>query len=199
MGLKSMMLGYLPQAIKIHDKTYKIRTDYRDVLRILIAYYDDVLTDKEKIYVCLKQIYIDLDTIPAEYLEEAYKAAISFIDCGMVREEKQKPRLINWEKDEPLIFPAINKVAGFEVRSVDYMHWWTFMGYFQGIDANDTWGFILTIRQKRSRGKKLEKHEQAFFNANTAVCMVDKARNVRAKKDKALQDIYNSLLKGDEE
>lgn len=187
------MLGYLPKAIEINGKKYKIRTDYRDILRIILAFNDDEMTDREKVYVCLKQIYYDLEDIPSECLEEAYKAAVAFIDCNMEPDRKSKPRLINWKKDEPLIFPAINKVAGFEVRAVEYMHWWTFIGYFQGIDANDTWGFILGIRQKRARGKKLEKHEQAFFSANTSLCMVDKPKDIRAKTDKAIMDIYNSL------
>lgn len=188
------MIGYLPTAIKIKGVNYKIRTDYRDILRIVLAFNDDDLTDREKIYVCLKQLYIDLDTMPTEHIEEAYKAAVSFIDCNMEKDKKAKPRLINWEKDEPLIFPAINKVAGFEVRGVEYMHWWTFMGYFQGIDNNDTWGFVLTIRQKQAKHKKLEKHEQAFFTANTELCLVDKPKEIKAKKDKDALDIFNSIL-----
>lgn len=190
------MLGYLPTAIKIAGKNYRIKTDYRDILRIVAAFNDDELTDSEKIYVCLKQLYIDFDAIPTEQFETAYKSAMAFLDCNMKSSDRPGPKLINWEKDEPLVFPAINKVAGFEVRSVKYMHWWTFIGYFQGIDANDTWGFILTIRQKRAKHKKLEKHEQAFFSANTALCLVDEVQDIKEKPLKDLENIYNALKGG---
>ncbi len=189
------MLGYLPTTIKIAGQNYKIRTDYRDILRIVAAFNDDELTDSEKVYICLKQLYIDFDTIPNEHLETAYKSAMAFLDCNM-KGERRGPKLIDWKKDEPLVFPAINKVAGFEVRSVKYMHWWTFMGYFQGIDANDTWGFILTIRQKKAKHKKLEKHEQAFFAANPELCLVDASVKTKENGIKDLEGIYNDLLKG---
>ncbi len=42
-------------------------------------------------------------------------------------------KVMDWEQDEPILFPAINQVAGCEVRSVPYIHWWTFVGYFMEI------------------------------------------------------------------
>lgn len=189
------MLGALPTSLEVGGRTYKIRTDYRDVLRIMSAFNDDTLTNRDKLYVCLKQLYIDLESIPRGDIEAAYNAAVSFIDCWG-QDVKPGPKIVNWDKDEQLIFPAVNKAAGQEVRAVPYMHWWTFLGYFQSIDRDDTWGFILSIRQKRARHKKLEKHEQEFYAANRALCEVSTPRNRAADNDKALLEIYESLMKG---
>ena len=43
------MVGRLPRRVEINGRSYAIRTDYRDILRILVAYDDPELEPKEKI------------------------------------------------------------------------------------------------------------------------------------------------------
>jgi len=188
------MLGLLPKTLNVGGTEYKIRSDYRDIFRIVSAFNDPELSDREKVYVCLKQVYLDFEKIPKHFYETAYETAVSFIECNMP-DDRPSPKLINWEKDEQLVFPAVNKVAGYEVRSVPYLHWWTFLGYFQGIDRDDTWGFILGIRQKRAKLKKLEKHEQEFYNANRILCDVNKPKT-REDSYNDLEKIYAELMEG---
>jgi len=178
------MIGLLPKTLTVNGKAYDIRTDFRDILRIMLAFADDDLEPKDKAFVLMAQVYPDLSLIPKEDYQEAYLQALAFVSCESVEHIKndkkpKKPQVVDWEKDEMLLFPAINRVAGFEVRSVEYMHWWTFMGFFQGINSDDTYGFILSIRQKRAKHKKLEKYEQEFFNANRELCDL----HFKTKKD----------------
>lgn len=189
------MFGHLPTTLNVNDKDYRIRTDFREILKIVSAYNDDTLTDKEKVYVCMRQIYIDLFDMPTKDYETAYKKAIDFIECNNQSKGKPGPKIVNWDKDEQLLFPAINKVAGCEVRAMPYTHWWTFLGYFHSIDPESTYGFILQIRQKKVKNKKLEKHELAFYNANREICEVSSEVTTRAKADKKLASIYADLLK----
>jgi hypothetical protein len=188
------MLGQLPKTLEINGVEYAINTDYRNILQIFTAYNADELSDREKVYICMRRLFVDLPRLPRGDFEEAYRAAIRFIECN-VHDDKPSPKVVNWEKDEQLIFPAINKVAGMEVRAVPYMHWWTFLGYFQAIDREDIWGFILTIRQKKAKHKPLEKHEKEFYNANRDLCQVEFAESKETAED-ALADIFQSLLKG---
>lgn len=187
------MLGMLPQTLNINGRAYKIRSDYRDILQIIAAFGDKELSDEEKAYVCLKRLFIAMESIPKSDYQDAYEAAITFIECH-ISDRKPSPKVVNWEKDEQLIFPAINKVAGMEVRAVPYMHWWTFLGYFQSIDREDIWGFILTIRQKRAKGKKLEKYEKDFLNANRDICEVE-FREEKVTTEDSLAKMFNELLK----
>lgn len=187
------MLGMLPQTLNINGRAYKIRSDYRDILQIIAAFGDKELSDEEKAYVCLKRLFVAMESIPKSDYQDAYEAAITFIECH-ISDRKPSPKVVNWEKDEQLIFPAINKVAGMEVRAVPYMHWWTFLGYFQSIDREDIWGFILTIRQKRAKGKKLEKYEKDFLNANRDICEVE-FREEKATTEDNLAKMFNELLK----
>lgn len=92
-----------------------------------------------------------------------------------------------------MIFAAINKVAGREVRAEPYMHWWTFLGYFQSIDRDDLWGFVLTIRQKKAKHKKLEKHETEFYNANRAMCELETPQQKKQDTYDYMESLYKAL------
>jgi len=188
------MIGALPDSLEVNGKEYRIRTDYRDVLTILTAFDDPDLEPGEKVFVCLYILYPDFGDIPQEDLEEAYQQAARFIDCGaeMRDEAKRNPRLVDWEQDERILFPAINAVAGREVRGQEYMHWWTFMGYFMEIHEG-TYAQVLQLRQKRAKGKKLEKWEQEFWRTNKDIC---KIRKKLSQEEKAEQEFLKDLLGG---
>ena len=191
------MLGQLPESLNFNEKTYRIRTDFRDILRVISAFQDDSLTDAEKAYVCLANIYRDFLTMPERDYADAYKAALAFIDHG-IKEDRPSPKVIDWEHDESIIFPAINKVAGFETRTAPPLHWWTFIGYFQGIDREDTFGYVLMIRQKKAKKKKLEKWEQEFYTQNRHLCDFRAGtggKQAQETPEDALAAIYNELLK----
>ncbi len=189
------MIGQLPQTVKVCNKEYKIRSDYRNILTIFSAYNDNELTENDKIFVCLQRFYVDMASIPKteEAYKEALQAAHDFMEYKL-SDDKPSPKVVNWEKDEQMIFPAINKIAGMEVRTVPYMHWWTFLGYFMAVDRDDLWGTVLTIRQKKATGKKLEKYEKEFLTANPDLCAVE-YREKRNTPEDALKEMYEKLIK----
>ena len=164
------MIFDLPTALEFGGRAWAIHTDYRDVLRTLTAFEDPNLTDEEKAYICLHNTYPDLAEIPQKDLQAALDAAIAFIDHGAT-DDGPSPRTMDWEQDAPLIFPAVNRAAGFEVRSAEYLHWWTFMGFFMEI-RDTTFATVLSLRQKKygKHRKKLEKHEQEFWKNNASIC-----------------------------
>lgn len=188
------MLGRLPQTLNVCGTEYRIRPDFRNVLTVIAAFNDEELTDKEKVFVCLNRIYEKFFLIPKDKdtVSAAFTAASQFIECRLSN-DKPSPKVVNWEKDEQLIFPAINKVAGTEVRSLPFLHWWTFLGYFQSIDRDDLWGTVLTIRQKKAKGKKLEAHEKEFYASNRELCSM-KTHDKRKTPEDEMQAIFNALL-----
>ena len=95
----------------------------------------------------------------------AYEKACVFIDCGMKDDGKPRPRTIDWEQDAVIIIPAVNNVAHTEIRALSYLHWWTFFGYFMEIGESQL-SSVVNIRQKKARGKKLEKWERDFYREN---------------------------------
>ncbi|EXG86221.1 Bacteriophage Gp15 protein [Clostridium sp. ASBs410] len=170
------MIGALPTCLGINGNNYPIETDYRNILIALTACADPEYNDKERLYILMKRLFRDsLNEIPEDCITEAAEKVKWFVDCGQTADDKKPPiKVIDWEQDEPIIFPAINKLAHREVRSADYIHWWTFMGYFMEIE-DGTFSMVLGIRQKIAKGKKLEKWEEEFYRSNKALCDI-KAR-----------------------
>ncbi len=179
----------LPTRLDVAGREYDIRTDFRDILRILTAFDDPELEANEKQYVCLYIFYVDFNSIPREAYEDAYKAAVRFIDNGIEGDGKS-PRTMDWEQDAAILFPAVNKAAGFETRSADYLHWWTFAGFFMEI-KDSTYATILSLRQKKVKGKKLEKWEREFWRTNAGICRL---RTKLTAEEQAEKDRLNALL-----
>ena len=184
------MIYDLPKSLEINGREWSIRTDYRDILTIISAFGDDDLSNQEKVYICLYILYEDFEDIPPAEYQAFYDTAMEFIDHG-TKGNKNGPRTMDWEQDAPLIFPAVNRSAGFEVRAVDYMHWWTFTGYFMEI-KDTTYSTILALRNKKARGKKLEKDEREFWQQNQNVCVL--GRKKLTADEKAEKERLKALL-----
>lgn len=184
------MIGKLPKSVCVNGVNYAIRSDFRDVLNILCAFNDPELENSEKVYICLCILYEDFDVIPNTDYEAAFKAAMEFIDHGVDSGNVKSLRVMDWEQDEGIMFPAINKVAGFETRSTDYLHWWTFMGYYMEI-SEGVFSNVLSLRLKRAQGKKLEKWEREYWSANKNICVL---KPKLTAEEQAQKDKLNALL-----
>lgn len=183
-----MMLGMLPQSLTVDGEAYKIRTDFRAALLIFQAFADTELSDQAKAIVCLQTLYCD--KIP-DNAEEALKQAVWFLDGGDTA--KLKPLsspVIDWEQDAPLYFPAVNSVAGFEVRGCPYLHWWTFLGYFREI-RESLFSQVVNIRVKKAKGKKLEKYESEFSQEHPELVRI---RPRYTEEEQAEIDALNAML-----
>ena len=151
------MIG-LPTSLNVAGEEYPIRTDYRVILTIFAAFNDPNLNDREKFTICLNCLY---KVIPDD-CEEAMKQAMWFIDGAELPGNGSSARLMDWEQDEGMIFAAVNRVAGKEIRAVEYLHWWTFLGFFYEI-GEGRFATVVGIRSKMAKGKQLTKEERELL------------------------------------
>lgn len=185
------MIGLLPKTLKINDTDYAIRSDFRIALRVLEAYNDPDLSDYDKAVVCLQCIYPSFDSIPKDDIQSALELAYWFLDGGDSPKTKTNERkVIDWKQDERIIFPAINKVAGYETRSTEYLHWWSFLGLFGEI-GEGLLSTVLSIRQKKAKGKKLDKWEQTYYRENKELIDI---KTPLSAEEQAEADRLNELL-----
>ena len=182
----------LPEALEVNGKSYSIRTDYRAILTVLEAMNDPDLKDEEKALVAFQIIYEDFEDIPVNDYEEAFKKLMWFIDNGEDTSDKpsSKAKMLDFEQDAKILIPAVNRVAGCEVRSLEYLHWWTFVGYYMEV-GECTFSTVMGIRSKRAKGKKLEKWEEEFFAANKDLVLIKRKETAEEKEEKAR---LNALL-----
>jgi hypothetical protein len=170
------MIGKLPITLPVCGREYRIRTDFRDILVIYQALEDKSLSKEEQALVALRCLYYDWDKLPrkGKGLEEAIKQAFWFIGGGDVPKTKpDKIRIIDWEKDGHMIYPAVSKTLGvIDIRTMDYLHWFTFLGSF-GEQGDGLLNFVLHLRRKMAKRKeKLDKAEREFLRNNKDLVVI---------------------------
>ena len=151
--------------MEISGVEYAIRHDYRPILDICTAISDIELSEQEKSAVALTIFYPKVEQIPFQDYGEALKQCFWFIGCGEPEGKGPAHKKIDWEQDANLIFSDINRISGCEIRALPYCHWWTFISWFNAIGDGQL-STVITIREKRRKGKKLADWEREFYNEN---------------------------------
>lgn len=171
----------LPTQAEIGGATYAIRSDFRAVLDVLTVMADADLTDEERGALALEVFYEDFDEMPPDSYREAVEYLKWFVSGGDVAAKSPRHKLADWQQDFPIIVGPVNRVLGFESRSVEYLHWWTFLGAYMEV-GDCLFAQVVSIRRKLSRHKKLESHEREFYRENRD--LVDlKARETDAERE----------------
>lgn len=154
-------LWSLPKEAALGGKIYPHKTDYRQMLKLM------ALLERQEMPLRLRWLtalaYFYEVPVPAGQEEAAMAYLGAFLTCG--QKETPGPKLLDWQLDAPEIIADINAVAGQEVRSLPYLHWWSFLSFFQGIREGRL-SALVAIREKLNRGKKLEPHEQEYYRAH---------------------------------
>lgn len=178
----------LPRQAELGGFQYQIATDFRDIFEI-ISYLQSDEDDDTKSLIALKLFYEDFDAIPQEYWQESADYLGDFVDCLEPHDSTSKPKLIDWEQDYNMIAAEVNKVAGCEIRSLPYLHWFTFIGYFYGIGEGQL-ATVCSIRKKLREHKKLEKWESEFYRDNKAKVDFQRDAPVEVEESEKMKEFW---------
>ena len=191
----------LPTSIIVNDREYAIRNngDFRIVLDCLEVLNDISLEENERCIVALVIFYEcfedidDIIKVPENELSELVNEMFLFISCGNDGSVTANTnyKTLDWNSDSQLICSAINKVAGMEVRSTPYLHWWTFMGYFSEIGESSL-ATVVCIRTKIVKNKKLEKYESEFRMNNPQYFNWDYRTQQQKEDDELIKKLWNN-------
>lgn len=192
----------LPTTVGIDGNEHPIceKGDYNMVLDCFAALNDAELSESERLTAAMVIFYEDI-TDPNEisrifYGDEGIAAAVKkmfeFFNCGRPQAGAELPyKLIDWEKDGQMICAAVNNVAGKEIRAEPYIHWWTFIGWFNSI-GESVLSTVCAIRKKISTGKKLEKFEREFKRDNPEYFIWDSRTAEQQAEERAIIDLWNA-------
>lgn len=163
------MIYDLPTSVEVGGTEYAIRSDYRAVLDICAALSDPELTDQDKGIVALGVFYGEgiFQTLPADHYGEALRRCFWFINGGVAEAPvaRKRPKLMDWEQDFPYIVAPINRVIGAEIRSVEYLHWWSFLSAYYEI-GDCVFAQIVRVRSLLAKGKPLDKADREWYQRN---------------------------------
>ena len=164
----------LPTKVNVDGLEFNIRErgDFRMVLDCFKALQDVELSEDYRVLASLLIFYNEFNDVEdlREYepqLNDLVKEMYRFINGG----EDNTPgaerdvSLIDWEQDSQIVCAAVNTVANQEIRSVEYLHWWTFLGYYMSV-GQSVLSTVVSIRDKIAHHKKLEDWEKKFKNDN---------------------------------
>lgn len=188
-----------PTSLNIGGAEYALNTDYRAILDVFTALNDPELTDSDDRATAYMQSKVILEIIfpesiiPYEHTQEALDKVSEFINMG-ISDERKKPKLMDWDKDAHIIIPAVNKVLNCEIRALEYMHWWTFLGAYMEI-GESLFANVIHIRQKKAKNQKLEKWEQEFYNANKSLIDLEQEEKWSEEEKNALDELFYGYKK----
>lgn len=188
----------LQTTISVNQASFGItdKGDFRMVLDCFRALNDEELSEMERIYACLIIFYEDINGLEdldkyADYLEGLQIEMMKFFNGGEDEPQGAKSdyKLIDWDKDSNLICSAINNVAGKEIRALDYLHWWTFLGYYMAV-GECALSTVVNIRQKIAKGKKLEDYEKKFRAENPEYFNIDYRSRAQKEADDYIKGLW---------
>lgn len=180
----------LPKTLTVNGREEPIRYEYTAVFDAIAAMYDPELDDNEKATACLIIIYENFENFHRDDYAPAYEALVSFVNNGLDDEQTNTVSVVDFEQDFKTMIPAINRIAGKEIRLDDTIHWWTFLSWFMEI-GECTYSTILSIRTKRKKGQKLEKWEEEFYMANKRIVDIQPRLT---DEEKEIERRLNALL-----
>ena len=165
----------LQTSVVMGDNEFHITNDgdFRMILDCFSAINDEELSEDFRVLASLIIFYEDINSI--EDIAELDKETATQLTLEMFRffnggkDESEgavtSQPTINWEQDEQIICAAVNNVAHTEIRSLGYLHWWTFLGYYMSV-GESVLSTVVSIRNKMNKGKSLDKWEKEFKNEN---------------------------------
>jgi len=154
----------LPTEIELDGRLLYLNTDWRDIRQIISILNNKSLSDSVKSRASL-EIFVDNCEDIADG-QKALEALFNFIDCGdPPRNTKGMPREMDWQVDFTAIISDMNKAAGKELRAEQYMHWFTFVAWYNAIGEGNL-SYRVNLRRKMRKGEKLSPDEREWVNRN---------------------------------
>lgn len=137
-----------PETIVVDGQEIRIRTDFREYIRLIDLLRSDELRDSEKWPFILQYFYdypnnisgaldalvefINLDNLFPERTIEDDAVQDDSEEYEFEEETYQKP-LYSFQYDYPYILAGFLCSYGINLRTVPYMHWWEFRLLFDGL------------------------------------------------------------------
>lgn len=185
----------LPTSLLVQGQEYAINADWRPCVNIMRMFERNDLSDAEKMLCMVEILY--RDEIPDEIAVEAAEQAAWFLnmgeDAGKAHIVKNAGKLFSWEQDLKYIIAAVDKSAGFSIRSKDFYHFWEFTSAF--LESGEcVFNTIVHQRKLKNTGKQTKVDREWWAeNKDIAELKVE-----FTDEEQEVLNAFNNLLKGGE-
>lgn len=152
----NILTDRLPTSLTINGQDYKIKSDFRTALKIILAFEDAELAGVEKSILFYDLLYID----KPEDVMEALQQGTWFLNGGKDEEnESDGPRVFSWDRDSNLIYAAFQQTHGIDLSEAD-LHWWKFLALFMDLGSETAFCSLVGLRRRVKTGKATKEEKQ---------------------------------------
>ncbi|RPJ29443.1 MAG: hypothetical protein EHM33_00930 [Chloroflexi bacterium] len=177
-----------PETITIDGEAYRVRTDFRDCIRVLTACEAPDLTQLEKVYrVVLGYFYIDTPT----NTEEALKQAQIFLNGGKTHEGDSGPRTFDFQKDAEAIYAAFRQTHGIDLTTAP-LHWWQFLALMRGLDNESDFRQLVGLRYRLKTSKATKEERAAAREIRDLIDIEDP--DDRTLEEREAEELFYKLI-----
>lgn len=177
----------------IDGQEVAINTDFRDCLRVVLAFEDNELAAIEKQSVLIDNLYPKRPN----NLAEAFVQGVKFLNGGNDGEKEEKenhlPRLYSFSQDAELIFAAFRQTHGIDLETAS-MHWWKFQALFMDLGQDTAFCNLVGLRKRVKTGKASKEERAAAREMGEAFDVPEVDDRTIEERDKA--DEFMRLLAG---
>lgn len=145
----NILIDRIPTSVKINNRRYRIRTDFRHSIQFDQLMQDDEVSDDDKLPLALNLYY---PVIPRD-IKKAVKKMLWFYKCGKEKEEikksincKSDKQIFSFEYDAEYIYAAFLDQYGIDLQDVEDLHWWKFKAMFKGLKEDNLISKIIGYR-----------------------------------------------------
>lgn len=185
----------LPSSLSLQGQEYAINADWRPCVNIMRMFERTDLSDTEKV-LCMVGILYE-DEIPDRLMTEAAEQAVWFLNLGEAADGKKSAlsfgRLFSWEQDLKFIISAVDKSAGFSIRSKEFYHFWEFMSAF--FETGECVFNTIVHQRKLKKTGKQSKADKEWWAENRDIAEL---KVELTSDEREILNAFNALLKGGE-
>ena len=185
----------LPSSLSLQGQEYAINADWRPCVNIMRMFERTDLTDTEKILCMVGILY--KEEIPDSLVTEAAEQAVWFLNLGEATDGKKSTlslgRLFSWEQDLKFIISAVDKSAGFSIRSREFYHFWEFVSAF--FETGECVFNTIVHQRKLKKTGKQSKADKEWWAENRDIAEL---KVELTSDEQEILDAFNALLKGGE-
>ncbi|MFH1301185.1 MAG: bacteriophage Gp15 family protein [Planctomycetota bacterium] len=190
--MSNILIEQLPEAVEIGGVEYAVNTDFKDCIRVILAFEDSELTDQEKCAVMLQNLYPE---IPDD-TQGAVDQALKFLNGGRSDEEQSDEtslRLYSFEKDADFIFAAFRQTHGIDLETVR-IHWWVFLALFADLGSETTFCNLIALRRRVKTGTASKEERALARELNDLVYLQEVDTRTPEEREKEIE--FMRLVKG---
>lgn len=185
----NILVQQLPETVEIDSQEVPLNTDFRDCLRVILAFEDSELTAAEKRLVLLAALY----PAPPPDLAAAFDLGVLFLNGGEDPdpETARGPRLYSFAQDASYIFAAFRQTHSIDLEAVEHLHWWKFLALFRDLGQDTTFCQMVALRQRYKSGRA-SKWEREMYLQMRDVLDLDEP-DTRTADERARADEFYRL------